>query len=109
MFHMLSCFNLKPGITIDAFEQSLMTLDQHLKSIDLVHSTGRIGRRDHHPVMDTDEERKHKYFVITTFRDTAQCDRSVKHIQAGEEPGVSTHREVWQQVSDPVFICWEDI
>ena len=109
MFHMLSCFNLKPGITIDAFKQSLELLDQHLRDIDLVHSTSRIGRRDHHPVMDTDSERNHEYFVIMNFRDRAQCDRSVQHIDSGEKPGSSMHRELWQQVSDPVFICWEDI
>ena len=109
MFHMLCCFNLKPGVTIDTFEQSLALLDQHLKDIDLLHSTNRIGRRNHHPVMDTDSERDHEYFMIMKFRDRAQCDRSVQHIQSGEEPGTTMHRKVWQQVSEVVSICWEDI
>ena len=109
MFHMLSCFNLKPGITAGAFERSLTELDRYLRSLDLVHLTGRIGRRKHHPVMDTDRERNHEYFVIMTFRDEAQCDRSVEYMQSGEEPGNTLHRDLWRQVSDPVFICWEDV
>lgn len=106
---MLSCFKLEPGITIDAFEQSLRKLDKYLRDLELVDSTGPIGRRSHHPVMDTDSERDHEYFMIMTFRDRAQCDRSVEHVTRGDEPGYSFHRDVWQMVKEPVFICWEDI
>ena len=109
MYHMLSCFNLKPGITIDTFKQSLAELNKYLRNCDLVHSTGQIGRREHHPIMDTDSERDHKYFMIMTFRDRVQCDRSVEHVQSGKEPGNTVHRDVWKKVSDSVFICWEDI
>ncbi len=109
MFHMLSCFNLKPGITIDDFKQSLAELDNYLMNIDLVHSTGQVGRRQLHPIMDTDRERDHEYFFIVTFRDRTQCDRSVEHVNTGEELGNSIHRAVWQKVNNPIFICWEDI
>jgi hypothetical protein len=108
MFHMLSCFNLKPGIALDSFKQSLAGLERHLRDIDLVHATGSIGRRQHHRIMDTDHERDHEYFFIMTFRDQAQCDRSVEHIQSNLEPGLTLHRAVWEKVEDPVFICWED-
>ena len=108
MFHMLSCFNLKPGVTIESFSRSLVQLDDYLRKIDLVESTGRIGRRQHHPVMDTDSERDHQYFVIMTFRDRDQCDRSVGRVKARDEPLNSIHHAVWHQVEDPVFICWED-
>jgi hypothetical protein len=109
MFHMLSCFNLKPGITVGAFEQSLTEWDEYLRSIDLAHCAGPIGRRDRHPIMDTDNERDHEYFMIMTFRDRTQCDQSVEHVKCGEEPGNTLHHAVWQKVIDPVFICWEDI
>ncbi len=109
MFHMLSCFNLKPGIELGCFEQSLAELDEYLRNIDLVHSTGRIGRRNRHRIMDTDQERDHEFFFIMTFRDREQCDRSVEHVLSEQEPGASIHRAVWQKVEGPVFICWEDI
>ena len=109
MFHMLSCFNLKPGITIEDFSRSLAELDRYLKESGLVQSTGQIGRRDKHPVMDTDSERDHEYFMIMAFRDRAQCDRSVEHVYSNDEQGESVHRNVWQKVDDPVFICWEDV
>jgi ABC-type cobalamin/Fe3+-siderophores transport system ATPase subunit len=109
MFHMLSCFNLKPGITIDEFQKALRELHEYFRAIDLVQSTGKVGRRQHHPVMDTDKERDHQYFFVMTFRDRTQCDRSVEHIHGGDEQGATVHRAVWQKVSDPVFICWDDI
>ena len=109
MFHMLTCFNLKSGITIDEFQQSLLEFMTHMQKVDLVVSTGPIGRRQRHEIMDTDSERDHEYFFITSFRDRAQCDRSVEYILPHEEPGESSHLAVYSKVSDPVFICWEDI
>ena len=46
MFHMLTCFNLKPEITIGEFSQALSDLTKHLKEREFVHSTGPIGRVD---------------------------------------------------------------
>ena len=87
MFHMLTCFNLQPGITIEEFQQSLLEFTTHMQKVDLVDSTGPIGRRQRHEVMDTDSERDHEYFFTTSFRDRAQCDRSVEYILPHEEPG----------------------
>tara|TARA_B100000586_G_scaffold239339_1_gene191538 strand:- start:606 stop:935 length:330 start_codon:yes stop_codon:yes gene_type:complete len=109
MFHMLSCFNLKSGVSINDFKKSLVTLDKHLQDIDLIDSTGSIGRRQRHRIMDTDDERDHKYFFIMTFRDLSQCDRSIDYVYSEEEPGNSIHQAVWHKVDNPVFICWEDI
>ena len=109
MFHMLSCFDLKPGDTIEDFKPSLEEFDRYFRTIDLIHSTGPIGRRQRHPVMDTDDERDHEYFFVTTFRDRKQCDRSVEHIYAAEEPGKSIHAGIWHKVTHPVFTCWEDL
>jgi len=106
---MLTCFNLVPETSIDEFRQSLAAFTEHMQEIDLVHSTGPVGRRQTDTIMDTDEERDHEYFFLTNFRDRAQCGRSVEYILPHQEPGESSHKAVYSKVKDPVFICWEDI
>jgi hypothetical protein len=59
--------------------------------------------------MDTDDERDHEYFFITSFRDRAQCDLAVEHIYLHSEPADTRHKTVYAKVMDPVFICWEDV
>ena len=110
MFHMLSCFNLKPGVSIEEFRDAVDAMTALLQSEDLLHATGPIGRRQRHPVMDTDAERNHEYFFTMTFQDRAQCDRSVAHVYRKEEPADSVHRTVFAAVEDDaIFICWEDV
>jgi len=106
---MLTCFNLKAGTTADQFQQSVVEFTEHLKDQDLIHSSGPVGRRQRHPVMDTDTERDHEYFFIMSFRDRAQCDRAVEHVEPRAQPVESFHESVLSVVSDPVFICWEDL
>ena len=109
MFHMLTCFDLASNATISAFEQSLSEFTTHMKNLDLVHSTGRIGRRQRHPIMDTDSERDHEFFFIMSFRDREQCDQAVDYIMPREEPGEPVHKAMYLQIENPVFICWEDL
>ena len=109
MLHMLSCFNLKPETSIEGFRRSLADFTAHMEKIDLVGSTGPIGRRQRHEIMDTDSERDHEYYFVTSFRDRDQCDRAVEYILRHEEPTESIHRRVHSSVEDPVFICWEDL
>jgi len=109
MFHMLTCFNLKQEHSIGEFSQSLCDFTAHLQKIDLLHSTGPVGRRQRHTIMDTDSERDHEYFFIMSFQDRAQCDRAVEYILPHKEPGDSIHNATLANVKDPVFICWEDI
>ena len=109
MFHMMSCFNLQPGITIEAFSKNMDVLFSHLKAEGLVERMGPIGRRQDDTPMDTDEERNHQYFFILSFRDREQCDRSYDYILARLQPGKSRHDEVYTKVENPVFICFEDI
>ena len=54
MFHMLSCFNLKPEISLERFHRSIADFTTHMVTIDLVDSNGPIGRRQRHGIMDTD-------------------------------------------------------
>lgn len=109
MFHMLTCFNLAAGASVADFNQSLNAFSSHMQSQGLLESTGPVGRRQRHPVMDTDDERDHEYFFIMSFRDRAQCDRAVEQIQSSEQPGDSIHEAVYAEIRDPVFICWEDV
>ena len=109
MFHMLTCFNLKPEVTIREFSQAIADLTKHLKEREFVHSTGPIGRRQSDTILDTDSERDHEYFFIMSFRDRAQCDRSVEYFLPHEEPGESIHNAVLSKVKDPIFTCWEDL
>ena len=106
---MLSCFNLKPGSAIDEFRQAVDIYTTHLLEADLVDSTSPIGHRRTDTIMDTDSERDHQYFFTMSFRDRAQCDRAVETIYAHEEPGDSIHKDVYSNIVDQIFICWEDL
>ncbi len=109
MFHLLSCFNLDPEDDIEDFRLEYLEFVAQMRSIDLVESTGPIGRRQNDTKMDTDDERHHEYFVIMSFRDRKQVDAAYAHILAHKEPGESTHRSVYAKVRDPIFICWQDL
>ena len=109
MFHMLSCFNLQPGEDIDNFQSNYFDFVAEMKRIDLVESSGAIGRRQNDTPMDTDAEREHEFFVILSFRDRAQVDAAYAHIEQHFGPGDAAHNKVYTRVLDPVFICWQDL
>ncbi len=109
MFHMLSCFNLKPGEEIDVFRTAYNKFVDEMKHIGLVESTGRIGNRQNDTPMDTDDERDHEYFVVMTFRDREQVDTAYNHIMKHEGSSDLAHDSVYTRVLDPVFICWQDL
>ena len=106
---MLSCFNLKAGEQIDSFTRSYLNFVDEMKAIDLVEGSGPIGRRQSDTPMDTDDERDHEYFVVMTFRDREQVDRAYAHIMQHFGPGDAAHDSVYTRVSEPVFICWQDL
>jgi hypothetical protein len=109
MFHMLSWFNLKPGISADEFCESVALFTTHLTDGGLICSAGPIGRRQSETILDTDEERQQEYFFSISFRDRAQSDRAVEHIFRHEEPTEAIHTAVYSKVTDEIFICWEDL
>jgi hypothetical protein len=109
MFHMLSCFDLKPDEDIEAFRSAHVDFVAYMKSVDLMADSGSIGRRQSDTPMDTDAERDHEYFVITSFKDRAQVDAAYAYIKKHVEPGETSHNEVYTKVRDPVFICWQDL
>ncbi|MGI9315862.1 MAG: hypothetical protein ACR2QW_00905, partial [bacterium] len=60
MFHMLSCFNLKPETSIEEFSSALLNFAAHMKRLNLMESVGSVSLRNSDTPMDTDEERGHK-------------------------------------------------
>ncbi|MBT4890643.1 MAG: hypothetical protein HON65_13930 [Rhodospirillales bacterium] len=109
MFHMLTCFNLKPGEDIEAFRNAYTDFVDCMINMDMVESTGPIGQRQSDTPMDTDEERNHQYFVTMSFRDRTQVDIAYAHIMKHVEPGESTHNTMYLKTRDPIFICWQDL
>ena len=77
MFHMLTCFDLKPKHSIEEFQKSLTDYTAHMHELDLVEGHSPIGLRQSDTILDTDDERKQKYFMIMHFRDREQSDNAV--------------------------------
>ena len=69
MFHMLTCFDLKPGHSIQEFKQSLAKYTKHMNELGLVEGSSSIGLRQSDSILDTDKERKQEHFVIMYFQD----------------------------------------
>lgn len=109
MFHMLTCFDLKPGFTLEEFRLSLDDYTEHMRELDLVIDRGPIGKRVSDTILDTDSERDHGYFMLMNFRDRAQSDKAVNYILEHREPGDSIHTSVYSKAENLVFICWQDI
>lgn len=108
-FHMLSCFKLHPEDDIDSFRDAYEAFVASMQAIDLVVSSGPIGRRQSDTPMDTDDARDHEYYAVMTFRDRTQVDAAYAHIMAHTGPADAAHDAVYQRVLDPVFICWQDL
>ncbi len=109
MFHMLSCFDLKDNVTIKEFQEANALFVAHMKGLGMVESVSPVGRRQHHPIMDTDHERGQEYFFTMTFLDRDQCDQAVDCIQSHCEPEDKIHFAISSKIINYVFICWDDI
>ncbi|WP_108883081.1 hypothetical protein [Anderseniella sp. Alg231-50] len=108
MFHMLSCFNLKPEFQLADFRKAFADFAVHLQELDLVESASPVGIRQDDTILDTDSERNHHYFSIMSFRDRAQADAAVDYIALNGMSADATHHIAYAMVDDPVFICWQD-
>ena len=109
MFYMLTCFDLKPDVAIEEFGLSIDTYAQHMREENLAQSMGPIGQRQSDSSLDTDDERDHQFYFITTFQDRAQSDKARDYILQHEEPVDSIHKTMYTKVKNPIFICWQDI
>ena len=106
---MLTCFDLKPKHSIKEFQKSLAHYTAHMHKLDLVESHSPIGLRQSDTILDTDDERKQKYFMIMHFRDREQSDNAVAYIKNLEEPSKSLHTNAYSKTQNLIFISWEDI
>lgn len=108
MFHMLSCFNLKPDIQLADFRKAFADFTAHLQEQGLVESSSPVGVRQADTILDTDGERDHQYFSIMSFHDRVQADAAVDYITVNGMSADATHHIAYAMVEDPVFICWQD-
>ena len=106
---MLTCFDLKPKHSIKEFQKSLTEYTDHMRELDLVEGHSSIGLRQSNTILDTDDERKQKYFLIMHFRDREQSDNAVAYIKNLEEPSKSLHTNAYSKTHNLIFISWEDI
>jgi len=89
MFHMLTCFNLRPGIELGAFRKALADYTAHLQALDLVESNSPIGQRQSDTIMDTDDERHHQYFATLVLL------RFSGELFAHSRPAISNWTGLW--------------
>ena len=106
---MLTCFDLKPKHSIEEFQKSLAHYTDYMRELHLVEGHSSIGLRQSDTILDTDDERKQKYFMIMHFRDREQSDNAVAYIKNLEEPSKSLHTNTYSKTQNLIFISWEDI
>lgn len=109
MIHMLSRFNLKPGVALETFRDDYMELVAHMKALNLVEGTGKVGQRERATPMDTDREDAPEFYAVMVFRDREQLDRSYAYLTNREADMATTHPAVNSAVVDAVFTCWRDL
>ena len=76
---MLTCFDLKPGHSIQEFQHSLAKYTKHMNELSLLEGNSSIGLRQSESILDTDDERKQEHFVTMYFRDREQSDKAITH------------------------------
>ena len=79
MVHLLSAVKLKPSVSSAAFAETIRQLSASLDQQQLLSTTGPIGKRFPHPVMDTDEADLDTFFVMS-FESRAPLERAVAHM-----------------------------
>ena len=107
MVHLLSAVKLKPSVSSTAFAEAIRQLSASLEQRQLLSTTGPIGKRFPHPIMDTDEADLNTLFVMS-FESRAQLEEAVAHMAGSEDLSAHTHRQLWGQLESYRFTCWED-
>ena len=107
MVHLLSAVKLKPSIRAATFAETIQQLSASLEQQQLLSTTGLIGKRLPHPIIDTDETDLDTFFVMS-FKSRAQLEEAVAHMTGSEDLSSETHRQLWGQLDSYRFTCWED-
>lgn len=108
MIHMLSRFDLVPGVDIETFRAHYRALFHEMHEAGLVDRTGKVGQREADTPMDTDDEDARTFYVVMSFSDRDQMDRAYDHIAGVADHDLSAHPDVHRCVTNPVFTCWRD-
>lgn len=109
MIHMLSRFDLKPGVDLQAFQSSYKVFCEEMRAKGLLVETGEIGRRVSDTPMDTDTDQAPEYYSVMSFRDRQQLDAAYDHIEGLRARDKADHVAVSGAVLGPVFTCWQDL
>ncbi len=109
MFHMHSHFDLRPGITADAFATAWSELVADLIAHDMIVTASGLAERRSDTGLDTDEARSLRYFTVISFRDRAQSEAAWDHIAPRAGPTAREHNRVIGMSTNAVFTCWEDL
>ena len=107
MVHLLSAVKLKPSVSSTAFAEAIRQLSASLEQRQLLSTTGPIGNRFPHPIMDTDDADLDTFFVMS-FESRVQLEAAVAHMTATEDLSTDQHRQLWNQMDSYRFTCWED-
>ncbi len=108
MFHMLTCFDLKPGVDLPTFEAALAKYAEHLQSRQLLAAVSPVGTRARNTILDTDEGRSQSHFFLMQFANRRQADAATALIESGEKEPDHIHRAMYARADNMVFLCWED-
>ena len=108
MVHLLSAVKLKSSVLAAAFAKAIRELSASLERQQLLTTTGPIGKRFPHPIMDTDEADLDTFFFLMSFENRAQLEEAVAHMSGSEDLSAETHRQLWDQLDSYRFTCWED-
>ena len=107
MVHLLSAVKLKPSVSSTAFAEAIRQLSASLAQRQLLSTTGPIGKRFPHPIMDTDEADLETFFIMS-YEDRAQLEEAVAQMSGSAGLPAETHRQLWDQLDSYRFTCWED-
>ena len=109
MFRMLSCFDVKPRVSETDYNALMQDLAKHLTELDPIEGIGVFGKRETDTSLDADEERHQQYLLMISVRDKVQSDRAIDYIESLQEPGTSLHINMFKKITNPMFVCWEDL
>ena len=107
MVHLLSAVKLKPSVSAAAFAETIRQLSASLRQQRILSTTGPIGKRFPHPIMDTDEADLDTFFIMS-FESRTQLEAAVAHMTDTEDLSTERHRQLWHQLDSYRFTCWED-
>ena len=94
MVHLLSAVKLKPSVSAVTFAETIRQLSASLEQQQLLSTTGPIGKRFPHPIMDTDQSDLDTFFIMS-FESRAQLEEAVTHMTSSEGLSSETHRQLW--------------